>query len=110
MRFEIKKHWTKLKKISHLTDAQLEEAKHKLFTKIHFINEELIPAKIWLRSEEIARTFDIDDTDFIALAKYLKGSVWTGDKAFQKELNKSEFMKAYVTKELIAIRKEKTGE
>jgi predicted nucleic acid-binding protein len=80
MRAEIEKHWDKLKKISKLSNQQLNESNFKILAKIHFVNEELIPEKIWIQSEDIARDIDIDDTDFIALTKYLKASLWTGDK------------------------------
>lgn len=45
MRYEIQKHWSKLKKVSKLTDKQLEESQFSLFNKLTFINEELIPKK-----------------------------------------------------------------
>lgn len=48
MRYEIDKHWDKLKSISKLTDSQLQVARFELFKKINFINEELIPEKQWL--------------------------------------------------------------
>ena len=43
MRFEIRKHWNKLIKVSRLTDLELETAYEKMLTKLTFINEELIP-------------------------------------------------------------------
>ncbi|MEJ7821388.1 MAG: hypothetical protein WKF85_03645 [Chitinophagaceae bacterium] len=46
MRFEIRKHWSKLKRISKLTDLELETAYDKMLTKLIFINEELIPENI----------------------------------------------------------------
>ena len=39
MLFEIRKHWNKLKKISRLTDVELEISYDKILTKITFINE-----------------------------------------------------------------------
>jgi predicted nucleic acid-binding protein len=38
MRFEINKHWVKLKRISKLSDEQLEESMLKVFEKVHFLN------------------------------------------------------------------------
>ncbi|PIX36262.1 MAG: hypothetical protein COZ59_02050, partial [Bacteroidetes bacterium CG_4_8_14_3_um_filter_31_14] len=80
MRFEIEKHWDKLKQISKLSDKELKESLFRLFTKIHFINEEQIIEKIWLKAENLTTNIDIDDTDFVALTDYLKGVLWTGDK------------------------------
>ena len=80
MRFEIRKHWNKLKKISKLADTELEIAYEKMLTKITFINEELIPQNDWEKAEALVVDIDLDDSDFVALTKYLKGTLWTGDK------------------------------
>jgi predicted nucleic acid-binding protein len=80
MRFEIRKHWNKLKKISKLTDVEIETAYDKMLTKPTFINEELILQSDWQKAETLVSGIDIDDADFVALTRYLKGSLWTGDK------------------------------
>ena len=82
MRNEIEKHWSKLKRISKLSDTELDESRFRIFSKINFINEELIPAKTWIAAAEIVEHIDIDDSDFIALTKHLKGYLWTGTKSF----------------------------
>jgi predicted nucleic acid-binding protein len=43
MRFEIKKHWERLKKISKLSEEQLQVSYTQVLTKIKFVNEEIIP-------------------------------------------------------------------
>lgn len=80
MRYEIQKHREKLRRISKLSESELNESRFRIFAKINFINEELIPEKTWLAAEEITRNIDIDDSEFIALTKHLKGYLWTGDK------------------------------
>jgi predicted nucleic acid-binding protein len=77
---EIENHWEKLKRIPKLTDTQLRESQFKIFAKIHFINEELIPSATWILSEKTTKDIDVDDVDFVALTNYLKGNLWTGDK------------------------------
>ncbi len=104
MRYEIEKHWEKLKKISKLSEKDLQESLFRLFTKIHFIDENLIPQKIWVRAEKITSDIDIDDVDFIALTDYLKGVLWTGDKILYNGLIKKEYNKVISTKELLTIR------
>ncbi len=69
MRTEIREHWDKLRKLSKLTEAQLEESYYALLTKITFINEELIPQKFWVESEKLLDDIDLDDIDFVALTK-----------------------------------------
>ncbi len=104
MRFEIDKHWLKIMRISKLSDEQLTEVRFKVFSKINFINEELIPEKIWLKSEELVSGIDLDDVDFIALTKYLNASLWTGDLELYNGLKLNGFKKVFTTKELFTIR------
>ncbi len=67
MRFEIRKHWNKLKKISKLTETELETSYEKMLTKLTFINEELIPQNDCEIAETFVADIDLDDTDFVAL-------------------------------------------
>ncbi len=84
MRYEIDKHWDRLKRISKLSEVELKESLFRLLTKISFIDEEIIPNKIWIQSEKIASDIDVDDTDFVALTSFIKGFLWTGDKELYK--------------------------
>ncbi len=104
MRYEIEKHWEKLKRISNLSEGELQISKFRLFTKINFINEELIPSKTWKTAEEIVGSIDIDDSDFVALTKHLKGHLWTGDKELFNGLKRKNFKRVYNTTELLALR------
>lgn len=104
MRYEIQKHWNRLKKISKLSDEQLKVSYTQVLLKLKFINEEIIPVETWLASEKITKGIDIDDTDFVALTKFLKGTLWTGDKMLYNGLKKIEFKKLVNTSELLALR------
>ena len=104
MRYEIRKHWAKLKKISKLNDSELETAYDKLLARLTFIYEELIPKNIWLQSEKIVAGVDPDDIDFVALTKYLKGSLWTGDKQLYDGLKRKRFRTVYNTTDMIMLR------
>lgn len=104
MRFEIRKHWDKLKKISKLTELQLEIAYEKMLMKFTFINEELIPQNDWEKAELLVEDIDLDDSDFVALTKYMKGSLWTGDKPLYEGLKAKRFRTVYNTEDLIRIR------
>jgi len=103
MRIEIKKHWNKLLKISKLTDEQLEKSYNTVLTKISFINEELIPQTIWKESEKLVQGIDVDDVDFIALTKQLKGKLWTGDKALQTGFKSKGFKNVLTTDEILKL-------
>lgn len=104
MRFEIHKHWNKLKKISKLTDLELETAYDKMLTKLTFINEELIPQYHWEKAEALVADIDLDDSDFVSLTKYLKGSLWTGDKPLYDGLKTKRFRTIYNTQDMIKLR------
>src|SRR5690606_532709 len=99
MRYEIQNHWGKLKKISKLSDEQLQISYVQLLSKIKFINEEIIPKNIWEEAEEITKNIDIDDTDFVALTKFLKATLWTGDKVLYNGLKQARFKKVLNTTE-----------
>ncbi|MBK7098570.1 MAG: hypothetical protein IPH58_09725 [Sphingobacteriales bacterium] len=47
---------------------------------------------------------DIDDIDFVALARYLKGSLWTGDKLLYDGLKAKRFRTVYNTQDIIKLR------
>ena len=66
----------------------------QVLLKLKFINEEIIPVvETWLATEEITKAIDIDDIDFVALTKFLKATLWTGDKVLYNGLKKLEFKK-----------------
>ena len=110
MRFEIRKHWNKLKKISKLTDLELENAYDKMLKKLTFINEELIPQSDWKKAEALVADIDLDDTDFVALTRYLKASLWTGDKPLYDGLKAKRFRTVYNTQHILKIRNRLTRE
>lgn len=103
MRLEIQKHWEKLLKISKLSDEQLQVSYLQILSKINFINEEIIPLSIWLHSEKITKNIDIDDTDFVALTKFLEATLWTGDKVLYRGLKSAKFKSVINTNELMEL-------
>jgi predicted nucleic acid-binding protein len=104
MRHEIHKHWSKLIKISKLTDGQLKNAFEKVLTKITFINEAVISSAIWLKAEQTVKDIDHDDVDFVALTSFLKGCLWTGDKELYNGLKNKQFRCVYNTDDIFKQR------
>jgi predicted nucleic acid-binding protein len=92
-----------LKKISSLSDDQLQTSFNSLLAKISFINEELIPQKIWEDSEKILNEVDLDDIDFVALTKSIKGKLWTGDKVLYHGLKNKGFRNVLTTADVLKI-------
>ena len=87
-----------------MTDDELQIAYDKMLTKLTFINEELIPKNDWEKAEQLLIDIDLDDTDFVALTRYLKGSLWTGDKPLYDGLKARRFRTVYNTQDMIKLR------
>jgi len=104
MRFEIRKHWDKLIKISKLTNEEMHDAYEKTLTKINFINEAIILPATWIKAEQTVQEIDIDDVDFVALTNHLKGCLWTGDKELYNGLKEKKFRCVYNTADIVRKR------
>jgi predicted nucleic acid-binding protein len=109
LRFEIRKHWNRIKQISKLNDKELRSSLKQLFEKIEFINDKEIPLAIWREAGAIVQDIDLDDIDFIALTNHLNGFLWTGDLELYSGLKKKNFKRVFTTREMLEIRKRKTG-
>lgn len=101
---EIEKHWKKLLKISKLSEEELRNAQLSVYKRIRFFDEHEIHEKVWKTTEDILKDIDLDDTAFIALAKHLRATLWSGDKALVLGLRKAGFTKVVTTTELISLK------
>ncbi len=108
MRYEIQKHWDRLKKISKLSEAELQISYPQVLSKLKFISEEIIPADIWLDAEKMMSGIDEDDTDFVALTKFLEATLWTGDKVLHEGLMKLNYINIINTAGLLTLRTSKS--
>lgn len=107
MRHEIQLHWQRLRKISKLSEEELLVSYTLVISKLKFINEEIIPTETWIASEKLTKNIDLDDTAFVALSKFMRATLWTGDKKLYDGLKKLKFKKLVNTAELYSIRKSK---
>ena len=101
---EIRKHHSKLAKISGLTLTQIKEAETILYKKITFISEEQIKNSAWIIAEKLAFDIDPKDIPYIAFAKHFRCLIWSGDKALIKGLEKKGFVNFIATNELFQLR------
>ena len=75
-----------------------------MLTKFTFINEELIPQNDWEKAETLVADIDLDDIEFVALTKYLKGNLWTGDKPLYDGLKAKRFRTVHNTQDMLKLR------
>lgn len=100
LRAEIKRHKNKLLKLTKLTEDELEELEGLITHKITFINERLLPQKVFQETEMLLKLIDPNDTPFVALAKHLKGKLWTGDMQLYNGLKAKRFKDIILTADL----------
>jgi len=101
LQIEIQNHFRKIKKITKLSDSEMYELIELLYSKIHFISEELIPKESLLIADNLTADVDFDDVLFVALSIHLNCKLWTGDKILVKGLLKKGFKHFINTQELI---------
>jgi predicted nucleic acid-binding protein len=100
LKLELEKHNEKLKVISGLSESEIRKNKLLLFTKIRFINEELIPKNIIKKAIELTKDIDLDDAIFVALAEHSSAKLWTGDKILFDGLTKQGWQKLITINQL----------
>lgn len=103
LRYEIKKHYGKLMKISGLTIEEIQEAEFQIYKSILFISEEQITQSTWLKSEKLVEDIDPNDIQYIAYSKHFNCKIWSGDKALIIGLAKKKFTKFVTTDDLFTI-------
>ena len=103
---EIEDHWSKLRSISKLSEEELRQSQFRIYQRIEFHDEKLISSRLWLSSESLVKEIDIDDVAFVALARHLRGMLWSGDRTLVLGLRKAGYTKVITTQELLAIRRD----
>ena len=100
MQKEIQNHLAKIQKITNLDNDEVHEVIEILFTKIHFIADELIPKETLAQADLLTKNMDFDDVMFIALSLHLNCKLWTGDKVLISSLTKKGYNNFISTQEL----------
>ena len=106
LQIELKNHYKKLAAISKQSIHNIVEIQKLITRNIKFIDEILIPRSIILDSERLVEDVDFDDVLFVALSKYLKAKLWTGDRKLINGLKSKGFDQIIITEELIYLLKE----
>ncbi len=100
LQFEIQNHIFKIQKITNLSDSEINELIQILYTKIHFIADELIPKDVLVKADFLTKDVDYDDVMFVALSLHLGCKLWTGDKTLINGLKQKGFKRFVSTQEL----------
>ena len=91
LRLEIYNHYSKLCKISKMSEEQVREAEFQIYKGIKFISEEQIKLGAWKDAEKLVSDIDPKDTHYIAYSKHFRCKLWSGDKALMIGLRKKGF-------------------
>jgi predicted nucleic acid-binding protein len=100
LQLEIQRHFDKIKKITQLPESEIIEMIEMLYSKIHFISEEIISKNALKEADKLTATIDFDDVIFVALSLHYRCKLWTGDKALIEALKKKGFKRFVTTQEL----------
>jgi predicted nucleic acid-binding protein len=104
LRVEIRKHYSKLCKISKLSLSQVQESEFQVCNNITFISEEQIKISSWNAAEKLVADIDPKDTHYIAYTKHFRCKLWSGDKLLTKGLLKKGFKNIINTEEIFKLR------
>lgn len=85
---ELLKHEPKLRALTGLSNAELEEVIARTTANIHFVDEATLSSRLLLDTERLLATTDVKDVPFVALARKLRARLWTGDKALARGLER----------------------
>jgi len=108
VRYEIFKYKEKIKSIGKPTDDEFIETYSLILKNIIILNHSIIPTEIYRKAELLCQDIDIDDTIFVAVSNFIKGTLWTGDiklidglvkKSFKKLIRTSDLYQDFLTKE-----------
>jgi predicted nucleic acid-binding protein len=100
---EIEEHKDKLKRLGDYTDIELNKSISLITSKIRFIDANLIPSSVLIKSQKLLLDIDLDDTEFVALTTHIRGRLWSGDKILQNGLIKKGWNKFVSTDELYRL-------
>ena len=103
LQLELEEHRDKLRRLGGYTNAELNKTIAIITSKIRFIDANLIPSNVLIKTQDLLKDIDIDDTEFVALTTHLHGRLWSGDKVLQHGLNEKGWTKFISTNELYTL-------
>jgi len=102
LKVEIALHRSKIQRLTKLTEGQVQELINLVYSKISFLDEQLLPKKDLQKAFDLIGDLDKKDLPFVALSIHLKAHLWTGDKAIYRALKKRDHRYIIDTSELLS--------
>jgi predicted nucleic acid-binding protein len=106
LRTEIRKHYSRLTKISKLPISKVMESEFQVCKDIKFISEEQILGINWETAFELVKEVDENDIHYVAFSKQFDRRIWSGDKQLIRGLKKKGFDDFITTDQLHILRHE----
>lgn len=100
IRTELLEHQEKIKEIANLNNNTFLETYELIIRNVTILNHSILPTHFYKQATAICNSIDIDDTVFVALTEYLRGTLWTGDKKLIKGLSDKGFKRLTTTDNL----------
>lgn len=96
---EVRKHRTKLLRLSKLSEGAIDLAISQTIRSITFIEEAAVEHRYRAKAEALIADVDVFDVPYVALALQLKCRLWTGDKRLHRGLLLNGFEDVISTEE-----------
>jgi predicted nucleic acid-binding protein len=104
---ELNTHKNKLCALANLEEKEVDSILSKIYAKIKFIPEEIIPFEYWKNASLIVKDVDMNDIAFVTLSLFMQNTpIWTGDEVLKKGILAKGFDSFLSTKQVIEYRKE----
>ncbi len=101
---ELKRHRARLKRVSKLTDNELDTAWRSIMSRVTVIDDAAVSLAHRDQARHLTAGVDEFDIPFVALALELDALLWTGDLALIRGLRKKGFHQVISTVELAQMR------
>jgi len=103
LRSEIRKHHSRLVKISKLSLAEIVESEFLVCKDVKFISEEQILVTNWETAFNLVKEVDEKDVHYVAFSKQFNRKIWSGDKQLIRGLRRKGFDSFITTDELYVV-------
>lgn len=92
---ELFKHKERIARASRLAEPDLLECLHEVISRVHFVEEGVIPIGTWIEARRLCQDIDPKDSPFVALTLHLEGRLWTRDDGLKNGLRTKGFNAFY---------------